>query len=79
LSELRGVEAAGASGIDVFNAGGDRQLCPAQAHRQAMSRSFGKLVLDRDAETILKGSIGEVRKAKLLFEGGSHAGEAQLV
>jgi hypothetical protein len=44
-----------------------------------MSGSFGKLVLDHNAETILKGPIGEVRKAKLLLEGGSHAGEAQLV
>ena len=44
LSELRGVEAAGAAGIDVFDAGRDRQ--PAQRRRncQAMpSGSFGKL------------------------------------
>jgi hypothetical protein len=41
--------------------------------------SFGKLVLDHDAKTILEGPIREVRKGLLLLEGGSHAGETQLV
>jgi hypothetical protein len=48
LSELAGVKSAGASGIDVLDAGRDRQLRPTQSLYEPVRCALGQLMLDHD-------------------------------
>ena len=77
LRQRGAVEATDTLGIEVFQAGGLRQLGPAQALMQPLAGAIGDLVLQQQAQAIVEGQGQGVGCRELMFERSGHAAQAQ--
>jgi hypothetical protein len=78
LGELTGFDTARSACVQIFQAGVLWEPGPAQALCQAVARPLGELVLDHEPQAILERARGAIGAVRLLFEGLSHAVQAQL-
>lgn len=77
LTELTGIEAAGGTGIEVFEASLNREFGPPQPLREPGVAAFEDFLLDHQSEPVLEALALGVGGGELLFERGGHAAESQ--
>lgn len=76
LGELAGIDAARRAGVEIFQAGGHRDLGPAESLAQAAAGPLSTLLLEHQPESVLESHLAPIARGELLLEGGGHAVEA---
>jgi hypothetical protein len=77
LRQRGAVEPADGFGIEIFDAGRQRQLGPAQALMQPLAGAIGDLVLQQQAQAIVERKSQGVGCSELMFKRSGHAAQAQ--
>jgi hypothetical protein len=71
------VDAARRSQVDVLDDGVLPQRRELEARGQTLAVAFGRLAIDHQADPLLEGESGDVRRSALVLEGLGHSGQAE--
>ena len=75
--QQRAVETAGRAQVDVLDTGVLAQGGELETGCHALGVALGGFAIGHDADALLEGQGGEVRRGALFLEGLGHAGQAQ--